>query len=121
MDKEEMKRRTKELAKRIISLCRNLPDNREGRLIGNQVFRSGTSLAVNYRAACRARSHADFVAKLGIVEEETDETLFWLEILEEKKIVKIEFLADLKKETNEIILIIVASLKTAKQKPNSSF
>jgi four helix bundle protein len=99
MDKDEMKQRTKEAAKRIINLCRNLPDNREGKLIGNQIFRSGTSLAANYRAACRARSHADFVAKLVIVEEEADETLFWLEIREEKKIIRPELLTDLKKKS----------------------
>ena len=81
MDQTEMKRRTKEFAKEIIRLCRKLPNNREGRLIGDQIFRSGTSIAANYRAACRARSKAEFISKLAIVEEEADETLFWLEII----------------------------------------
>ena len=76
MNSDAMKRRTKEFAKRIIEFCRDLPNNREGRLIGNQMFRSGTSVAANYRGACRGRSRADFIAKLGIVEENADETLF---------------------------------------------
>jgi four helix bundle protein len=78
MDENQLKNRTKDFAKNIIRLCRKLPNNMEGRLIGNQIFRSGTSIAANYRAACRARSTADFVAKLSIVEEEADETLFGL-------------------------------------------
>jgi len=86
MNEEQMKIRTKEFAKSIIRLCRLLPDNREGRLIGNQIFRAGTSVAANYRAACRARSTADFISKLSIVEEEADETLFWLELIEEMEI-----------------------------------
>ena len=93
MNQEELKKRTKEFAKRIVILCRSLADNREGRLIGNQIFRSGTSVAANYRAACRARSKAEFVSKLGIVEEEADETLFWLEILSEMEIVSPDLLA----------------------------
>ena len=86
MNPAVMKKRTKEFAKRIIELCRELPSNREGRLIGNQLFKSGTSVAANYRAACRGRSKAEFIAKLGIVEEEADETLFWLEVIEEMNI-----------------------------------
>ena len=85
MNSTEMKSRTKEFAKKIIELCRALPNNREGRLIGNQVFKSGTSVAANYRAACRGRSKAEFVSKLGIVLEEGDETLFWLELIKELK------------------------------------
>ena len=69
MDQNEMKTRTKEFAKEIILLCRKLPTNREGRLIGDQIFRSGTSIAANYRSACRARSKAEFISKLSIVEE----------------------------------------------------
>ena len=87
MNREEMKGRTKEFAKRIVRLCRTLPDNREGRLIGNQIFRSGTSVAANYRAACRGRSKSEFILKMTIVEEEADETLLWLEMLSELEIV----------------------------------
>ena len=116
MDEAQMKKRTKEFAKEIIKLCRKLPDNREGRLVGNQIFRSGTSVAANYRAACRARSNADFISKLAIVEEEADETLFWLEIIDEMKILGDAFIGSLMKENDEIIAIIVASIKTARQK-----
>ena len=115
MDREEMKKRTKEFAKEIILLCRLLPDTREGRLIGAQLFRSGTSVRANYRAACRGRSKADFISKLGIVLEEADETLYWLEILAETKIVKANLLAGIMAEANELIAIFVSSLNTAKR------
>ena len=88
----------------------------EGRLIGNQIFRSGTSIAANYRAACRAKSTADFVSKLAIVEEEADETLFWLEILSEMEVIDKSHIESLMKENNEIIAIIVSSIKTSRQK-----
>ena len=87
MNESQLKLRTKEFGKNVIRLCRKLPQDREGRLIGNQIFRSATSVAANYRAACRGRSKAEFLAKLGIVEEEADETLFWLEILDEMRVV----------------------------------
>ena len=86
----------------------------EGRLIGNQIFRSGTSIAANYRAACRARSTADFISKLSIVEEEADETLFWLELIKELEIVDKVLLGSLMQENDEIIAIIVSSIKTAR-------
>ena len=115
MDEAQMKKRTKKFAKEIIKLCRNLPDNREGRLIGNQIFRSGTSVAANYRAACRARSTADFISKLAIVEEEADETLFWLELIKEMKILDNDSIDSQMKENDEIITIIVASIKTSRK------
>ena len=114
LDQEEMKKRTKEFAKRVINLCRQLPETREGRLIGNQIFRSGTSVGANYRAACRGRSKAEFIAKLGIVLEEADESLYWLEILSETKIVKANLLKSLMKEADELVGMFVASIKTAK-------
>jgi four helix bundle protein len=114
VDQEEMKKRTKDFAKRVINLCRQLPETREGRLIANQIFRSGTSVGANYRAACRARSKADFIAKLGIVLEETDESLYWLEILSETQIVKADLLEPLMEEASELVAIFVTSLKTAK-------
>lgn len=116
MDESQLKNRTKKFAKRIIVLCRNLPNNREGRLIGNQIFRSGTSVAANYRAACRGRSKAEFISKLAIVEEEADETLFWLELIKEMNISKESSVDALMKECNELIAIIVASIKTVKRK-----
>ena len=115
MNEALMKKRTKEYAKEIVKLCRKLPANREGNLIGNQMFRSGTSVAANYRAACRARSTAEFISKLSIVEEEEDETLFWLEIIKEMKILRADLLDELIKESDEIIAIIVVSIKTARK------
>ena len=81
MEQKDLKLRTKTFVKEIIKLCRRLPNSREGKLIGNQIFRSGTSIDANYRSACRARSKAEFISKLSIVEEEADETLFWLELI----------------------------------------
>jgi four helix bundle protein len=120
LDKEEMKNRTREFAKRIINLCRHLLDNREGRLIGDQLFRSGTSMASNYRASCRARSYVEVNAKLAIVEEESDESLFWLEMLKEMDVIKAERLEPLIQENNEILSIIVKSGKTAKNSRKKS-
>lgn len=116
-----MKRRTKEFAKRIINLCRQLWHSREGRLIGGQLFRSGTSVGANYRAACRGRSKADFVAKLGIVLEETDESLYWMEILAEAQIVKADLLTPLMNEANELVAIFVASINTARRSQTRDF
>ncbi len=118
MDKAEMKQRTKDFAKEIIELCRNLPNNREGRLIGDQIFRSGTSVAANYRSACRARSRAEFISRLSVVEEEADETLFWLEVIMEMKIFQYSKLDALMKENDEILAIGVASIRTAKKTHN---
>jgi four helix bundle protein len=109
-----MKARTKEFAKQVISLYRQLPATQEGRLVGGQFFRSGTSVGANYRAACRARSKADFISKLSIVLEETDESLYWMEILSENKIVNSKLLTGLMKESKELIAIFVSSLNTAK-------
>lgn len=83
MDKFELQNRTKHLAIRIIKLTKTSPLSQEGKVISNQIIRSGTSVAANYRAACRAKSPKDFISKMGIVEEECDETVFWLEIIEE--------------------------------------
>jgi four helix bundle protein len=115
LDQEEMKGRTKAFARGVIDLCRQLPETREGRLIGNQIFRSGTSVGANYRAACRGRSKADFTSKLGIVLEEADESLYWLEILAETKIVKVDLLKSLMNEANELVAILVASLNKVKK------
>ena len=121
VDERQLKSRTKEFAKGIINLCRKLPTNREGRLIGNQLFRSGTSVAANYRAACRGRSKAEFISKLAIVEEEADETLFWLELIKEMNISKQSSVDGLMKECNELIAIVVASIKTVKRKSTATF
>ncbi len=112
---EEMKKRTKDFAKRIIRLCRELPRTEECRLIRNQLFKAGTSVGANYRAACRGRSKTDFISKLGIVLEEADESQYWMEIIVETEIIKPDLLAPLIAEANEPVSIFVSSLNTAKQ------
>ena len=114
MNEKEMKRRTKEFAKRIIRLCRALPTSRESRLVGDQVFRSGTSVGANYRAACRGRSRADFVAKLGISLEEADESAYWLELIGETAMLPVEKVKPLLAEAGEIAAILNRSILTAK-------
>ena len=115
MNPEEMKKRTKEFAKEIIRLCRILPKNQESKLISNQLFRAGTSVAANYRAACRARSRAEFISKMGIVEEEADESLFWLELIKELELCKDPLVHRLLAEGNEILSIVVSSINTARR------
>jgi four helix bundle protein len=92
---ELLRRRTKQFALRVIRLFQHLPKSTEAQVLGKQLLRSGTSIAANYRAVCRARSKAEFVAKMGVVVEEADETVFWLECLLEAGIVRPELLADL--------------------------
>jgi four helix bundle protein len=111
---EAMKNRTKQFALLVIRLCRTVPPSQEGRIITRQLLRSATSVAANYRAVCRARSAADFVSKLGIVLEEADETLFWLELLVDAGVVPTEKIRVALKEANELVSIFVASLRTAK-------
>lgn len=113
MDKKELKERTKQFALRIIKLVESLPKNTTGRAIGNQLIRSGTSTAANYRAVCRSRSKADFISKLGVVIEECDESEFWLEIIIDSKLMKKELVGSLLKEANELTAIFVSSRKTA--------
>jgi four helix bundle protein len=116
--REILKKRTKQFALRIIKLADKIPKNNAGNVIAKQILRSGTSVAANYRASCRARSQADFISKMGIVEEEADETLFWLELLVESELVKEGLLKDLIKETDELVAIFTASGKTAKINKN---
>ncbi|MBL7065876.1 MAG: four helix bundle protein [Anaerolineae bacterium] len=114
MDKEELKGRTKQFALRVIRLIEALPRTQTGRVIGNQLLRSATSVAANYRAVCRARSQADFVHKLGIVEEEADESLFWLELVVEANLMPVSRVEELIQEADELTAIFVASRKTAR-------
>ena len=118
---EELRGRTKRFALRIIRLFRSLPRTEEARIVGRQVLRSGTSVAANYRALCRARSKAEFVAKMGTVIEEADETVFWLELLVEAGIVPEGKMKSLLSEANELTAIFVASRKTATGKGQPSF
>ena len=114
MTPEDLKRRTKQFAIRIIRLVERLPETKTSKIIGNQLLRSGTSIAANYRAGCLGKSKRDFISKMKIVEEEADETLFWLELIEETGAFQKEKLIPLQTEAKEILLIIVASIKTAK-------
>lgn len=116
--KKEILKRTKNVALRIVKLVQTLDKNYTERTIGKQMLRSGTSIGANYRAACRAKSTADFINKLKIVEEETDETLYWLELLIEGDIVSEDKLAPLMKEIDEILAIIVSSINTARRNKN---
>ena len=116
MNKEELKERTKKFALRIIKLAESLPETKSGRVIANQIIRSGCSVGANYRSACRAKSNKDFINKLNIIEEETDETLFWLELIKEGKILKSSLLVDLMKEADELTAIFTAAGKTSKIK-----
>lgn len=111
---EELKQRAKGFAIRIVNLFRCLPKSEEARIIGRQLLRSGTSVAANYRASCRSRSKSEFIAKIGVVVEETDETVFWLELLCETGILPAQRLTDLLKEANELLAIFAASQYTAR-------
>ncbi len=111
---EELKNRSKQFAIRIIKLFRALPKTDDARVIGKQVLRSGTSVGANYRAVCRARSSAEFIAKIGVVVEEADETVFWLELLIVTEIVSASKMKSLLDEANELLAIFAASQITAK-------
>jgi four helix bundle protein len=109
-----LKRRTKEFALGVIRLFRTLPKTEEARVLGRQVLRSATSVAANYRAVCRSRSRAEFAAKMGVVVEETDETVLWFELLVESKIVEPKQMNGLLTEARELLAIFAASQKTAR-------
>lgn len=113
MNEQEMIARTKQFALRIMKLVGALPKTIQGRAIGNQIMRSGTSVAANYRAACRARSKSEFIAKLGTVEEEADETAFWLELIIEGGLLSSQQIEPLLSEARELVAITAASKKTA--------
>ena len=114
MDPAELRLRTKKMALRIIKAVQSLPRDLVADVLGRQLLRSGTSVGANYRAVCRAKSKADFVSKLKIVEEECDEALYWMELLIEAGLVKASRLQSLMKEANEILAIVVSSTKTAR-------
>jgi four helix bundle protein len=109
----ELKARTKEFALRVIRLVDTLPNTVKGRAIANQIMRSATSVAANYRAACRARSRAEFIAKIGVVEEEADETAFWLELIVDSSIRTEKQIGPLHEEASELVAIMAASRKSA--------
>ena len=114
MSTEGFRRRTFHFGIRVVPLVQALPKSDVARVIGNQLLRSGTAVGANYRAAARARSRAEFIAKMGIVEEECDESLYWLEMLRELGLVNAARLNDLQREADEILAIVVASIRTAR-------
>jgi four helix bundle protein len=113
---EQLRDRTKAFALRIVKLFRALPRAVEAQVIGKQLLRSGTSVAANYRAACRARSKAEFIAKIGIVLEEVDESVLWIEMLIDAEILKKQRVDPLLNEARQLTAIFTASRQTAKQK-----
>ena len=119
MNNKELQIRTKKFALEIIRFVELLPNNRVGWTFTDQIIRSSTSVAANYRAVCRAKSDRDFINKIGTVIEEADETLFWLEMIEESEILKQESkILSLKQEANELTAIFVSSIKTIKNRLN---
>ena len=110
MKAEDLKRRTKQFALRVLKLVAALPRTLAGKTIGGQLVRSGTSVGANYRAACRARSKLEFIAKIGIVEEEADESAFWMELIIESKLLKLQQVQPLLDEANELAKIMASSI-----------
>jgi len=121
MNETEMKQRTKQFALRVLTLADALAKTRSGNAIGGQIVRSGTSVAANYRALCRAKSRADFINKTSIVEEEADESCFWLELLVDAGLLGSRQVQPFLQEANEITAILVASRKTAAGRQAPSF
>ena len=111
---DALKERTKQFAIRIVAVSRSLPRSREADVVAKQLLRSGTAVAANYRAVCRARSKAEFISKMSIVVEEADEAVFWLELVGDTRLAPAAKLALLLKEANELVAICAASLRTAK-------
>ena len=120
MSKAELLARTKKFSLRILKLVDHLPRTTSGRAIGNQLVRSGTSIGANYRAACRSRSRAEFTAKPGIVAEEADETIYWLELIRDGKILAESKIAELLREADELTAIFTAGRRTSSKNQTSN-
>jgi len=116
MKNENLQNRTKEFAIRIIKLGTSMPNTNVGKIIANQIIRSGTSVGANYRAACVSRSNKELSSKLNIVLEEVDETCYWLEIIKDVKLIREDKIKDLYDEANQLRAIMLTSLKTLKEK-----
>ena len=114
MNKQDFKDRTKEFALGILTLVDGLPKKLAANIIARQLVRSGTSVGANYRAACRARSKADFISKMGIVEEEADEAMFWMELLRDSRLLEEHSLHKSYQQANAIVAMTIASIKTAR-------
>jgi four helix bundle protein len=111
----DLKTRSRAFASLIVELVDSLPTSRCADILGRQLLRSATSVGANYRAACRARSHSEFIAKMGIVEEETDESMYWLELLSEQGYIHPDPAKKILDEAGEILRMVVASIKTARE------
>lgn len=120
MDEQQFKRRTQRLALQVIELVETLPRSKSADVIGRQLLRPATSVGANYRSACRGKSTADVLAKLAIVEEEADETIYWLELFVQAKLVSSDRAQHLINESNEIVAMTVASIKTLRSRSNAS-
>jgi len=116
MDKVQLQSRTKNFALRVFKMVEKLPKSKGVEVIIYQLIKASTSVAANYRAACRAKSRADFINKLKIVEEESDESLFWLEFIADLNLMDFKLLENLLKEANELVAIFTAAIKTSKNK-----
>ena len=114
MNAEDMIKRTKKFAVGIVRLIQDLPSNKVADVLGKQLLRSGTSVGANYRSACHAKSQPDFIAKMGIVEEEADECIYWLELLVESGLLSQEKAKPFISEASQLVNITVASIKTAR-------
>ena len=112
MNQIEFKRRTKQLGLAVIRMTEKFPETRLAWVVKDQILRSALSVGANYRAVCRAKSDKDFINKMWIVEEEADETAYWLEIIEESDLLKSDDLRELKREVNELVAMVVASIRT---------
>ncbi|MEY2882255.1 MAG: hypothetical protein RLZZ15_4635 [Verrucomicrobiota bacterium] len=112
MTEHQMKQRTKAFALRVLKLIDSLPETRSGRVLANQLGRSGTSVGANYRAACRSRSTAEMISKFAVVEEEADESAFWMELVGDHGLMAVEKIAPLLREAGELTAIMVASRRT---------
>ncbi len=120
MSKAELLTRTKAFGLRILKLVDHLPRSTSGRAIGNQLVRSGTSVGANYRPACRSRSRAEFAAKLGVVAEEADETVYWLEVIRDGNLLPAKKLTELLKEADELTAIFTAGRRTSSRNQTSN-
>jgi four helix bundle protein len=114
MNKHDLLQRTKTYALRVIKAVEALPKNETGRILGRQLLRAGTSVGANYRAACRAKSTADFINKLKIVEEECDESIYWMELLVDAGVIRLPRLELLRGEANQLVSIFVSAIKTTR-------
>jgi four helix bundle protein len=116
----DLRQRTREFSLRIIRMVQAMPRNRVAGVIGDQVLRCGTSVGANYRAACRARSQAEFISKMHIVLEEADESQYWMDLLVASHVMPEAKLQNLMKEAEELVAIAVASINTARRKPKAT-